>query len=214
MRIDGDKTLSKFWSKVRKTDSCWLWEGYRTIKLSSNRTTTPANLAYLLLIGPTGKGKIQVRHTCGVLMCVNPAHLYLHGTPVQVECYACSKAFDKIPSEIKKSKSGKHFCSKSCATSVNNLGIKRFDGFPWEVLGRSSVRKKWISKGNSMVCVSCGFDGSDKPWCIQLDHVIPVSEGGSNCNTNLQPLCLNCHMDKTVNEKKGRMAERPKAQVC
>ena len=37
-----------------------------------------------------------------------------------VNCTNCNKAFQKLPSQIKKSKSGNHFCSKSCAVSYNN----------------------------------------------------------------------------------------------
>ena len=37
-----------------------------------------------------------------------------------VECFYCKIKFKKTPSEIKKSKSGKHFCSKSCSSTYNN----------------------------------------------------------------------------------------------
>jgi len=37
-----------------------------------------------------------------------------------VKCKNCNKSFYKIPAEIKKSKSGNHFCSKSCAVTYNN----------------------------------------------------------------------------------------------
>lgn len=37
-----------------------------------------------------------------------------------VTCANCSKTFEKHTSEIKKSKSGNHFCSKSCGVSYNN----------------------------------------------------------------------------------------------
>lgn len=48
------------------------------------------------------------------------------------------------------------------------------------------------------VCKTCG-----NKFCktkLQIDHVIPVSEGGTNDYENLQVLCLTCHMDKTVSE--------------
>lgn len=37
-----------------------------------------------------------------------------------VVCTNCNKTFEKHTSEIKKSKSGNHFCSKSCAGTYNN----------------------------------------------------------------------------------------------
>lgn len=39
---------------------------------------------------------------------------------VNVTCNFCSKQFFKTQSEIKKSKTGLHFCTKSCAASHNN----------------------------------------------------------------------------------------------
>ena len=40
--------------------------------------------------------------------------------PTYVSCKQCEKEFKKRPSDIKKSKSGNHFCSKSCAGTWNN----------------------------------------------------------------------------------------------
>jgi hypothetical protein len=46
-----------------------------------------------------------------------------------VICTNCGKTFEKHTSEIKKSKSGNHFCSKSCGVTYNNkhktTGIRR-----------------------------------------------------------------------------------------
>lgn len=52
----------------------------------------------------------------------------LKGT-ARISCSQCNTLFIKINSEIKKSKSGNHFCSKSCAATYNNrhktYGIRR-----------------------------------------------------------------------------------------
>jgi 5-methylcytosine-specific restriction endonuclease McrA len=42
-------------------------------------------------------------------------------------------------------------------------------------------------------CLSCGKVGNLTP-----DHVIPISRGGSNEITNIQPLCLACNMHKSA----------------
>lgn len=42
---------------------------------------------------------------------------------MKVTCKNCSKCFNKQPSQIKKSPN--HYCSKSCAASINNLGKQR-----------------------------------------------------------------------------------------
>ena len=42
-----------------------------------------------------------------------------------INCNCCGVEFDKSPAEVKRSKSGKHFCSRSCSAKVNNLGVRR-----------------------------------------------------------------------------------------
>lgn len=43
----------------------------------------------------------------------------------------------------------------------------------------------------STVCHLCGFDGSDS-----VDHVIPVSKGGTDDIENLRPAHLDCNRKK------------------
>ena len=42
-----------------------------------------------------------------------------------VKCSHCSIEFEKKNSEVRKSKTGKHYCSKSCSAKSNNLGRQR-----------------------------------------------------------------------------------------
>lgn len=76
----------RFWAKVRKTPSCWLWtaavhgEGYGIfwIRLQGNRRSDRAHrvswmISHRRLIP---KGKI-IRHTCDNRLCVRPSHLKL-----------------------------------------------------------------------------------------------------------------------------------------
>ena len=42
-----------------------------------------------------------------------------------IECYCCKTSFNKAPSQIRKTLSGRHFCSHSCAAKINNLGVTR-----------------------------------------------------------------------------------------
>ncbi len=53
-------------------------------------------------------------------------------------CSHCSKEIWKLPCEIRKSKSGRHFCSKSCSATYNN--INKTTG------SRRSKLEKWIEK--------------------------------------------------------------------
>lgn len=82
----------RFWEKVKKTDSCWLWTASVNVggygQFSSN--PTPARpqepylshrVAYALTHGECPAHKV-VMHTCDTPACVNPAHLRL-GTQLQ-----------------------------------------------------------------------------------------------------------------------------------
>jgi len=44
----------------------------------------------------------------------------------------------------------------------------------------------------------------DNPLCVvcerpaqEIDHIVPLYKGGTNDRENLQPLCIECHKDKT-----------------
>lgn len=71
----------RFWEKVQKTDSCWLWTGakssagYGTFNLGDNRGYDYAHrVAYRLLAGPIPDGLV-IDHLCRVRHCCNPDHL-------------------------------------------------------------------------------------------------------------------------------------------
>lgn len=38
----------------------------------------------------------------------------------------------------------------------------------------------------------------------ELDHIVPICEGGTHCITNLQAICACCHRAKTSKEQKDR----------
>jgi hypothetical protein len=52
-------------------------------------------------------------------------------------------------------------------------------------------------------CLACGWneleaggDYSQKKFCLEKDHVFPVSRGGCDCIGNIQPLCNVCNAQK------------------
>ena len=75
----------RFWSKVKKTDSCWIWEralektGYGEFLIKQNGKWTPiraSRLSYLFKYGEIPEG-MCVCHHCDTPACVNPDHLFL-----------------------------------------------------------------------------------------------------------------------------------------
>jgi hypothetical protein len=76
----GDLTdEERFWPKVSKTPTCWLWQGalYRSgygAFRYEGQMRVAHRFAYARLVAPIPDG-LQLDHLCRVRHCVNPAHL-------------------------------------------------------------------------------------------------------------------------------------------
>lgn len=75
----------RFWSKVEKTDTCWIWTGTRVSGRNGNRYGVFAVMEresplmahrwiYERLVGPIPSG-LQLDHLCRNGLCVRPDHL-------------------------------------------------------------------------------------------------------------------------------------------
>jgi HNH endonuclease len=79
-----DKRKKRFWNKVHKTPTCWLWtasptkDGYGKVSFTEgeNKYTYRAHrFAYLITRGDPENN--LVCHSCDTPLCVNPDHLFL-----------------------------------------------------------------------------------------------------------------------------------------
>lgn len=61
-----------------------------------------------------------------------------------------------------------------------------------------------ILQRDAFTCASCGRVHLSH----QVDHVTPLHKGGSNDDSNLQTLCVQCHQVKT--SKEARHRSKPK----
>lgn len=69
---------TRFWAKVKKTESCWLWtaqliHGYGQFR-GAMKKVKAHRFAYELLVGPIPEG-LSIDHLCCNRACVNPEHL-------------------------------------------------------------------------------------------------------------------------------------------
>lgn len=95
---------SRFWSKVNKTDGCWLWTASLMQRRDSrnrdnkhrygrftlrNRPITAHRMAWILTHGEIPNG-LWVLHRCDVPQCVRPDHLFL-GTVADNVADMCAK---------------------------------------------------------------------------------------------------------------------------
>jgi 5-methylcytosine-specific restriction protein A len=64
-------------------------------------------------------------------------------------------------------------------------------------------KRERVAKAHGYRCAKCG-----KVWVSardHIDHIVPREQGGSNDESNLQPLCdVPCHAEKTAAEAKVR----------
>lgn len=77
--VYGASVEERFWSKVNKTEECWLWtastnrKGYGTFRYEGS-SKLAHGIAYLWEVGEVPEG-LQLEHLCRVRNCVRVAHL-------------------------------------------------------------------------------------------------------------------------------------------
>ena len=109
---------------------------------------------------------------------------------IKCNCANCGKELLKNPSEIKKSKSGNVFCSKSCAASYNNSHYRTGENNPnWK--GGKFSGKKHLKVAYRTYISECANCGITEECVLEVHHIDENRE--NNDADNLIILCANCH---------------------
>jgi hypothetical protein len=119
----------RFWSKVKKTNNCWVWLGGTTNKAnpygkfsSVYGQTSAHRMAYELTKGAISKG-LEIDHLCKNTLCVNPDHL------------------EAVTKQVNMLRRRNIFCLRGHSMAGNNLYIS-----PKGVRGCRNCRKIAVNK--------------------------------------------------------------------
>ncbi len=154
----------RLWSKVTKTDACWLWAGAvrsrgkktRGRMTIAGRVVQVHRVAYELTNGQIPADKL-VLHRCGVGLCVRPDHLYLgtyaenaadrtrHGHTAAGERNGAAKLTRRDVGGILARLRG----GESQSAIARSVGVS--SGTVWKI----ATRRNWIAAG----CPDAGEEG-------------------------------------------------------
>lgn len=119
---------------------------------------------------------------------VRATEIHPHRGVVAVEYTELSKEPKSIPTPARSSSA--RFIS--VAASVVSRVQSEYRTAREAAIG-SHCESEWLAivarYGNK--CLRCGISDEHEP--LTKDHIVPVSEGGTDFASNLQPLCLSCN---------------------
>lgn len=88
------------------------------------------------------------------------------------------------------------------------FGMREYDGWKKRLVTSDTIRRQFGSWTKALYeagfravrgqCVKCGASPKkNSEVTLEVDHIIPVAEGGTNDPKNLQTLCWSCNQGKT-----------------
>lgn len=136
-------------------------------------------------------------------------------------CNFCNKLFYSYVESKEGSKSHSNkYCSKGCADKGRTLPLEEYKKRRYEYTKKyrlenpdkarqyknnrraremgaegSFTATEWteLKEKHKQMCALCG-----KKEKLTVDHIVPLSKGGSNYITNIQPLCMPCNSKKSA----------------
>lgn len=92
----------------------------------------------------------------------------------KIECIFCGELF-------RKKTKGHVYCSRSCRGKHRTKN--RVTHSDWMIM------KEYILERDNFECVICG-----KNTDLHIHHIVPIADGGTGLDYNLQTLCAECHI--------------------
>lgn len=107
---------------------------------------------------------------------------------IKINCANCGKEIHKPKAELKQSKTGNLYCSRSCSAANNNRLFKKWENHPSYKNGKSQYRNYKLNSIENKICKRCGFDNI---LALEVHHIDRNRK--NNKLENLEILCCNCH---------------------
>ena len=127
-RFISTPPIQRFWDRVEKTSTCWIWKGiilttgYGQIGFRDNHHQSAHRFSYELHHGKIAKG-MCVCHSCDNKKCVNPKHLWL-GTSAQNTADR-----EKKGRGVRGEKSHSHKLTEKQVKKIRSIYVKRYGEF-------------------------------------------------------------------------------------
>ena len=103
------------------------------------------------------------------------------------------------------SKLSKSFIDENVGTVTSTKPVRRFKRSR-EARDLVIARSKFLCEYDKCTGMPPDVDAQGKP-ILQVDHIMPLSEGGSDRPSNMIAICPNCHVAKTIGLNKKRITK-------
>jgi len=170
VEIDLDMSLTeqKFWAKVNKTDTCWLWTactnyGYGIFRVDKKKLKAH-RYSWSLINGTIPKNNI-IMHKCDVTQCVNPEHLKLGSQK------------ENITDMVQKGRNARR--EKHGRTTLSQIDINQIR----RLIKAGDLTQKAIAEQYNLTQAAITYIKQGRNWPITQE--LPNEKDIDNCYTEL-----------------------------
>lgn len=133
----------RFWSRVNKTKSCWIWTGYISPKgygecYFKGKTCRAYRVSFEMVNGPIPDG-MEIDHLCRNRACVNPEHLEAVSKRENILRGVCPPAINR---RKKKCNNGHEYNAENTMISKRGSRVCRLCKVAEGIRGRARKRLK------------------------------------------------------------------------